>query len=128
MDSFVFYLLMGGAQQGAEGATNSPGWMNIVMIGAIIAIFYFLMIRPQNKKQKETKEMLAALKKGDKVVTIGGLHGTIQNVKENTVILRVDEGIKLEFNRGAIASVVAVAKEEKTESKDTEDADSGEDQ
>jgi preprotein translocase subunit YajC len=78
----------------------------------IIAIFYFLIIRPQNKKQKETQKMLSALKKGDKVVTIGGIHGTISSVKESTVIVKVDDNYKIEFSRSAISSVVSVSKEE----------------
>ena len=71
----------------------------------IIVIFYFFLIRPQNKKQKETERMLAALKKGDKVITIGGIHGTVSSVKENTVIVKVDDDCKLEFNRTAISTV-----------------------
>jgi preprotein translocase subunit YajC len=59
--------------------------------------------------------MLKALKKGDKIVTIGGIHGTIQSVKESSVIVRVDENAKMEFSRSAISTVVAVAKEEKIE-------------
>jgi len=119
MDSFVLYLLMG-TPQGAEGAPAGGGLMTFLPFVAIIAIFYFLIIRPQNKKQKETKEMLAALKKGDKVVTIGGIHGTIQTVKEQTVIVKVDGATKIEFSRSAISSIVAVAKEEKIESNDKE--------
>ncbi len=72
----------------------------------IVLIMYFFMIRPQNKKQKELDKMLAALKKGDKVVTIGGIHGTISSVKEKTVVVKVDDNCKLEFNRTAIATVV----------------------
>lgn len=67
---------------------------------------YFLMIRPQNKKQKETQKMLDALKKGDKVITIGGIHGTVSNVKDDTVTVKVDDNCRIEFNRSAIASVV----------------------
>jgi preprotein translocase subunit YajC len=59
--------------------------------------------------------MLSALKKGDRVVTIGGLHGVIQNVKENTVIVKVDENTKLEFSRSAVSSVTAQAKDDKEE-------------
>jgi preprotein translocase subunit YajC len=105
-------------------AESQPGFLaNLGPLGpllpfvAIIAIFYFLIIRPQNKKQKETQKMLAALKKGDKVVTIGGIHGVIQNVKESSIIVKVDENTKLEFNRGAISNVEAAAREEKIEEK-----------
>ena len=71
----------------------------------IIVIFYFFLIRPQNKKQKETEKMLNALKKGDKVITIGGIHGVVSSVKEKTVIVKVDDDCKIEFNRTAISSV-----------------------
>jgi len=118
MNDFVLSLLMAG-QQAAEGAQAGP--MDSVRVFlpfvAIIAIFYFLIIRPQNKKQKETQKMLAALKKGDKVVTIGGIHGTIQSVREQSVVVKVDDNTKIEFNRSAISSIVTVAKEEKEEEK-----------
>jgi preprotein translocase subunit YajC len=116
MNSFVLPLLLGG-QQAAEGASSGPGSMitSLLPFAAIIAIFYFLIIRPQNKKQKETQKMLSALKKGDKVVTIGGIHGTIQSVRETTVIVKVDENVKMEFSRSAVSGVQAGAKEEKEE-------------
>jgi len=100
------------APAGGEATPGSTLFSFLPLI-AIIAIFYFLILRPQNKKQKETQKMLAALKKGDRVVTIGGIHGVIQSVKESTVIVKVDENTKVEFNRSAIASVSSQAKEEK---------------
>jgi preprotein translocase subunit YajC len=121
MNSFVLYLLMG-APQGGEGAATSNPLMTFLPFVAIIAIFYFLIIRPQNKKQKETQRMLSQLKKGDKIVTIGGIHGTIQTVKEQTqtVIVKVDEDTKLEFNRSAISTILTASKEDKNEIKDEE--------
>ena len=112
MDTLSLSLLMGGAP--AEGGNPILSFLPLV---AIIAIFYFLIIRPQSRKQKETQKMISALKKGDRVITIGGVHGVIQTVKENTVIIKVDENVKLEFNRGAVASVVSHARD---------DGDSGE--
>jgi preprotein translocase subunit YajC len=98
--------------------------MNMVMmlgtVGAVILVFYFLIIRPQNKKQKALKAMLANLAKGDKVVTIGGLRGTVSAVREQTVIVKVDDDVKLEFNKNAVAQVVeqtAKAVEAKNDSK-----------
>ncbi|MBQ9282142.1 MAG: preprotein translocase subunit YajC [Treponema sp.] len=91
----------------AAGAASSQTLMSVVPFIAIIAIFYFFIIRPQNKKQKETQKMIDALKKGDKIVTIGGIHGTVSQTKEKTVIVKVDEGVKIEFNRSAIAGVVS---------------------
>jgi preprotein translocase subunit YajC len=99
---------------GAEGAGGPMGtMMSFLPLIAIVAIFYFLILRPQNKKQKETQKMLSALKKGDRVVTIGGIHGTIQTVRESTVIIRVDDNTKVEFSRSAVSSVESQAKEEK---------------
>ncbi|MCL2412376.1 MAG: preprotein translocase subunit YajC [Treponema sp.] len=91
----------------------------LLMIGAFIAIFYFLLIRPQSKKRKETEKMLSALKKGDRIVTIGGIYGTIHNVRDTTVIVKVDDSTKLEFLRSAISTVTVAApdKEDKTEEK-----------
>jgi len=115
MNLFYWSLLMG-APSGTEG---SPGGsiMGFLPLVAIIAIFYFLILRPQQKKQKETQKMLSALRKGDRVVTIGGIHGVIQTVKENTVIVKVDESVKLEFNRSAISNVSSQAKEDKEDKK-----------
>lgn len=71
----------------------------------IFIVFYFLLIRPQQKKQREHEQMLKNLTKNDEVVTSGGIHGTIINVKDTTVILRVDENVKLEVEKHSIAFV-----------------------
>jgi len=118
MNSFVFYLLLGGAQANSGGGGGAAGGiMTFLPFIAIIAIFYFLIIRPQNKKQKETQKMLSALKKGDRVVTIGGIHGIIQTVREQTLIVKVDESTKIEFSRSAVSAVEAVAREDKDDDK-----------
>jgi preprotein translocase subunit YajC len=106
---------------GAEGGGNAL--MSFLPFLLIIAIFYFLIIRPQSKKRKETEKMLSALKKGDRVVTIGGVHGTIQSVRDTTVILKVDDNVKLEFLRSAISTVTAAAKEK---IEDNSEGDTGE--
>jgi preprotein translocase subunit YajC len=125
MDKFILPLL----QSPAAGAEQGGGFGQMLMMFAIIiGIFYFLIIRPQSKRRKETEAMLSALKKGDKIVTIGGLYGTIQSVKEKTVIIKVDDNVKLEFLRSAISSVELPAKEkeEKTEKEPEKIEDSGE--
>ena len=114
MDNFTLFLLMGGFGGGGEGG-GAGGLISFLPFVAIIAIFYFFMIRPQRKKQKETQRMLDELRKGDRVVTIGGIHGVIQNVREKTVIVKVDENCKLEFLRTAIASVDASSRNESAE-------------
>jgi preprotein translocase subunit YajC len=125
MNSFVFFLLMAAPQNGGAAPGPAQFVTSLLPFAAIIAIFYFLIIRPQNKKQKETQRMLNALKKGDKVVTIGGIHGVIQSAREHTVILKVDDNIKLEFNRSAISTVESQAKEDKAESGPDSSADAG---
>ena len=79
----------------------------IIMFGAIFLIFYFMIIRPQQKRSKEREKMLSNVQKGDKVVTSGGLHGTIAGLDEKTVLLQVGDNIKLKFERSAISSVVS---------------------
>ena len=107
--------------QAAQGAPQQQNLlMSVVPFILIIAIFYFFIIRPQNKKQKETEKMINALKKGDKVVTIGGIHGVVSSTKEKTIIVKVDSNTSIEFNRSAIAAVVRdEVKPAKTAKKET---------
>lgn len=95
--------------QDAAAAPNATGSMlsTVLMFGAVFLIFYFMIIRPQNKKQKAMQKMLAAVKKGDKVVTIGGVHGMVHAVKDRTVVVKVDDSTRIEFSKSAIASVEA---------------------
>jgi preprotein translocase subunit YajC len=79
----------------------------IVMVASMLAIFYFLLLRPQQKQKQERERMLAAMKRGDRVVTTGGMHGTITSLNEHTVVLRVADQVKIEFDRSAIGRVVA---------------------
>ena len=119
MEYLNLALLMG-APAGA-GGTSSPGSMttSLVTFALVIGIFYFLIIRPQNKKQKNTQAMINAMKKGDKVVTIGGIRGTVQSVKADTVIVKVDENTKLELNKTAVSAVLnATADAEKKDQKE----------
>ncbi|MFD2258066.1 preprotein translocase subunit YajC [Luteolibacter algae] len=76
------------------------------MFAVMIIMFYFLLIRPQQRQRKEQAARIAALKNGDKVVTTAGLHGLVHNVKEKTVMVKVAEGTNLEFDKAAIASVI----------------------
>jgi len=95
---------MGQAPGGGMGGQASI-LSTLAPLVVIFAIFYFLMIRPQQKQQKKVKEMLAAIRKGDKVVTRGGMHGTVYGIADNVVTLEVAENIKLKFSREAIAVV-----------------------
>ena len=83
-----------------------PGMLSYVFPLAIIfVIFYFILIRPQQKQEKEFKKMLVDLKKNDQIVTIGGVHGTIVNVKEKTFVVRIDDNARIEIDKTAVARV-----------------------
>lgn len=100
----ALFILMGA--QGANGQAGGSMTMTFITIGLMILVFYFLLIRPQKKKDREAKEMLAAMKKGDKVITIGGLHGKVTKVSETTVVIKVKDGSELEFTKSAISTVL----------------------
>ena len=91
----------------ADSTSSASLTSSLRMFALIILIFYFLIYRPQKKRDKEAKAMLAAMKKGDKVVTIGGIHGTIVTVKDKTVVIKVDDSARIEFSKEAISSVIS---------------------
>jgi len=97
----------------AEGGGVIPGlgggsWDMFIMIGVMILIFYFLLIRPNQKKEKERKLLIDNLQKGDKVITTGGIYGVVVNVKkeEGIIVLKIAEGAKVEFAKAAIQAKV----------------------
>ena len=106
------------APDGAGSAGGGSMVTTFITFGLIIAVFYFIIIRPQRKRDKDTKAMINAVKKGDKVVTIGGIRGTVMSVKESVVMLKVDDNTKLEFNKSAVSTVL----EKKGESEKIEKA------
>lgn len=83
------------------------GLQGLLPIIIMFAIFYFLLIRPQQKRTKTRNQMLSTLKKGDKIVTIGGVHGTIQEIHDNTIVVRIAHNVNVTYDRGAINSVVS---------------------
>ena len=93
------YLLM--AQPAADGAQPNPIMTFLPMI-LIIAVFYFFMIRPQMKKQKEVTVFRNSLAKGDKVVTTGGIYGKILELKDNYVLLQIDDNVKIRVDKSAL--------------------------
>lgn len=88
--------------QGGGGSMIST----LIMFGAIFAIFYFMIIRPQQKRAKEQKAMLESVQKGDKVVLTGGMHGSIAGLEDKTVLVDVGNNVKIKFERTAIAAVI----------------------
>ncbi|WP_018620031.1 preprotein translocase subunit YajC [Spirosoma luteum] len=95
--------------------SNTSMIYNVLLWVGIIGIFYFFMIRPQQKKQKDQKGFVDSLKKGDNVVTIGGMHGRIASVDATTVVLEVDRGVKMTFEKTSISreATIKPAEEEK---------------
>lgn len=87
---------------GAEGGLMST----LIMFALIIGIFYFLILRPQQKRQKDRQKMLDAVKKGDKIVTAGGLHGTVAGLDEKTLLIQVADNVKLKFERSALGAIL----------------------
>lgn len=105
-------LLFAQAATPAPGAPPAPNpLVQFLPLIFIFVIFYFLLIRPQQKKQKEHQKLISSLQTGDQIVTNAGIHGTITNVKERTVIVRVADNVKIEFDRGAIVTVIRDGKE-----------------
>lgn len=98
----LFILGMAQPSGGAGGPLANPVFMIVIFVG----IFYFLLIRPQQKKQKELQKMLTELKKGDKIITTGGIHGVIVNIKDNNVLsVKVADDVKIDISRGNVAVV-----------------------
>lgn len=89
----------------AQPADGSNPLITFLPLIIIIVIFYFLIIRPQRKREQERQDMIEAVNKGDKIVTIGGVHGTIRRVDDESVLLEVDSNVKLRIDKNAIANV-----------------------
>lgn len=95
------------------GAGSGAMLTQIVFFAAIFAIFYFLLIRPQQRQRRDREQMLTALKKGDRVVTSSGMHGTVTGIGEHTVTLRVADQVKLDFDRSAVGRIITASTPEK---------------
>ncbi|NBC27487.1 MAG: preprotein translocase subunit YajC [Bacteroidetes bacterium] len=94
------FFMMGGAEGGEGGAL-----INLVFLGLLFFVFYFFIIRPQSKRQKEIQKKVEEMKKGDKVVTGGGMIGVVNSIDEDTVLLEVDSGVKARFQKSSITDV-----------------------
>ncbi len=91
-------------QSGAQGA-QAGGFTPFIPMILIFVIFYFLLIRPQQKKAKEQQEMVNNLKKGDKIITSGGIYGRITSVDENTLTIEIAEKVRIKVNRGNVSAL-----------------------
>jgi preprotein translocase subunit YajC len=93
--------------QATPGGTAPAAWMQFVPMLLILAVFYFLLVAPMRKRQKELQAMIAALQKGDRVVTSGGLHGEVAGIENAIVLLKIADQVKVRVAKSAIASVEA---------------------
>ena len=97
-------LAYGMAQGGTTG--GGGGIVSLLPLVFIFFIFYFLLILPQRKKEREHQKMLQSLRKGDKVVTTGGIYGTVVNIKDKSVVLKVDDNTRIEFTKSSISGKI----------------------
>ena len=105
--------------------TAAPGGLGstIVMMVAMLGIFYFMLIRPENKRKKEAEQMRSSVRKGDKITTIGGIIGTVVDVKENNIVIETSaDQVRIEFAKWAISSNETAAENAKAEAKKAEEA------
>jgi len=86
----------------AAASQQGQGWQSMLMIGLLIVIFYFMMIRPQQKKQKEIRKQREAMKEGDRVVTAGGIFGKIAKVKEDSFLIEISDGVKIRVDKNSV--------------------------
>ncbi len=101
----------------AQSKPSGGGISMFILFGGMIVLMYLFMIRPQSKKRKEHQQILQALKKGDKVVTVGGIYGIVTNVKDKIIVVKVADNVKLEMLRSGIAQVVNSKEDIKEESR-----------
>src|SRR5216117_484622 len=107
------------AASGPPGAGGSSALVTqVLFFAAIFAIFYFLLIRPQQKQKRDREQMLSAIKKGDRIVTTGGLHGTVTGLGEHTVTVRVADQVKSELDRSGVGRIMVESSAEKDASTD----------
>ncbi len=92
---------------GGAGQQGAGGFSGIFMMLIIFGIFYFVLIRPQQKKMKEHKKMVEELKKGDKIITQGGIYGTVTNTGEHKLTVEIADGVKVKIARGAVGTVLS---------------------
>jgi len=100
-----------GAPGGDAAASGGGGFSSLIMMVVIFAIFYFILIRPQQKKMKEHKKMVEDLKKGDRIITSGGMYGTVENATPSTLTVKIAEGVKVKITRASIGAVVTAEDE-----------------
>ena len=102
----ISLVFIGGCLAPVEGEDEAGfDWMWIVFLALIVGVFYFIMIRPQQKRQKEHRQLMEELKRGDRVITAGGIYGRIESISEDSVLLKVESGATIRVARGSVSGV-----------------------
>jgi preprotein translocase subunit YajC len=115
MISTILFLAQQAPPAGSPASPPSAGVLpSLLPFVFMIVIFYFLLIRPQQRRQKEQRQLLESLKTGDKVITSSGIHGLIANVKDNTVLLKIADNVKIEVEKSSVATVSKQTEQPKT--------------
>jgi len=99
-------ILAMGQPAGGEGAAPQSSAFMFIWLGLMVALFYFMLIRPQKRREKERQALLSATKTGDKILFAGGMLGVVSNVKEKTLIVKIADNVKVEIVRGAVSQVL----------------------
>jgi preprotein translocase subunit YajC len=111
----IDFFAMGQPPSG-EQQTSAPAFLQLMPLILLFVVFYLLLIRPQQKQRKEHEAMIKSLRTGDRVVTSGGIHGVVTNVKERTVMVKIADNVKVELNKSAVAAVTQRAESESSSS------------
>ena len=93
-------------QQQTDGTTSLIS--SLLPFILIILVFYFLILRPQQRKQKEREKLLSGVQKGDKVITTGGIHGTVEGIEDNTILVKISDNVKVKMEKGAISTIIGL--------------------
>ena len=101
MNTLSMFLLQAAQPQGQP---QGGGYSGLIMIGLIFVVFWLFFIRPQNKRQKEIQKFREALQKGDKVITAGGIHGKVEEIKGTTAIISIDNNVKIEIEKSSLVA------------------------
>lgn len=96
----------------APAGAGAGAWSNIIMIVALIAIFYFMMIRPQQKKQKEIRKFREGIKVGDRVITAGGIYGKVSSIKETAFVINIGDNVNIKVDKGSVYPSATEAQEQ----------------
>ena len=101
--TYLFFILQAQTEGGIASLVSS-----VLPFLLIIVVFYFLILRPQQKRQKERQKLLEGVKKGDKVITSGGIHGTVEGLEDDSILVKIADNVKVKMDRSAIGTIVGL--------------------